>query len=157
MTYVGIDPGVGGGLAALSERGRVLMATSMPRSPRELVALLIQLPCNSSVVLEAVHAMPRHLTGGVGNFKLGHNHGMLEGALAAFNLEVLAVAPVKWQNALGCRTKGDKRITRQRAADMFPQIRVTHATADALLLAEYCRRLDAGDRTTRVVLEQRRR
>lgn len=155
MTYVGIDPGKGGGLAALSTAGRVLMATSMPATKAALVDLLIQLPTRSTVMLEQVHATPQ--MGVVSAFTFGRGFGILEGVLEAFRFEVRGVAPLKWMNALKCRTRGDKNITKQRAADMFPQIRVTHATADALLLAEYCRRLDAGDRTTRLVLEHRRR
>ena len=39
-------------------------------------------------------------------------------------------------------SKGDKNVTKRRAQELFPGARVTHAVADALLLAEYCRRLE---------------
>jgi hypothetical protein len=42
-----------------------------------------------------------------------------------------------WQKALGCLTKGDKNITKRKAQEMFPGIKVTHATADSLLIAHY--------------------
>jgi hypothetical protein len=37
-------------------------------------------------------------------------------------------------------TKGDKNVSKRRAQELFPQLKVTHATADALLIAEYGRR-----------------
>lgn len=52
------------------------------------------------------------------------------------------VAPVKWQTAMQCRTGGDKNISKRRASELFPGVRLTHAIADALLLAEYARRLE---------------
>jgi hypothetical protein len=43
-------------------------------------------------------------------------------------------------------TKGDKHISKQRAQQLFPSAKVTHAIADALLLAEYCGRVHRGIR-----------
>jgi hypothetical protein len=34
-------------------------------------------------------------------------------------------------------TKGNKNITKQKAQELFPGIKVTHAIADALLIATY--------------------
>jgi hypothetical protein len=51
------------------------------------------------------------------------------------------VTPQRWQKSMGCRTGGDKRISRDAAQRLHPRIRVTHWNADALLLAEYARRL----------------
>lgn len=47
---------------------------------------------------------------------------------------------------MGCLTNGDKNITKQRAQQLFPSAKVTHKIADALLLAEYCRRVHRGIR-----------
>jgi hypothetical protein len=38
-------------------------------------------------------------------------------------------------------SKGDKNVTKRRAQQLFPQLKVTHAIADALLIAEYGRRV----------------
>jgi hypothetical protein len=38
-------------------------------------------------------------------------------------------------------TKGDKNITKRKAQELFPEIKITHAIADSLLIAEYGRRL----------------
>ena len=51
------------------------------------------------------------------------------------------VLPQTWQGKMGCRTGGDKNISKAAAQRLFPKVTVTHAIADALLLAEYARRL----------------
>jgi len=38
---------------------------------------------------------------------------------------------------MGCMTKGDKNVSKRRSQELFPQIKVTHAIADALLIASY--------------------
>jgi hypothetical protein len=35
-----------------------------------------------------------------------------------------------------CRTGGDKNISKARAQELFPRVKVTHKNADALLLAK---------------------
>jgi hypothetical protein len=39
---------------------------------------------------------------------------------------------------MGCLTGGNKRITLDRARQLFPKLQITHQTADALLLAYLC-------------------
>ena len=63
-------------------------------------------------------------------------------ALCAATIPYEEVTPQKWQKALGCRTGGDKNVSKARAQALFPLQNITHAIADALLLAEYCRRLE---------------
>jgi len=41
---------------------------------------------------------------------------------------------------MGCLTKGDKNVSKRRAQELFPALKVTHAIADALLIAEFARR-----------------
>jgi hypothetical protein len=40
-----------------------------------------------------------------------------------------------------CRSGGDKKITKAAAQRLFPRMKVTHKNADALLIAEYGRRV----------------
>ena len=61
-------------------------------------------------------------------------------ALIAAGIPFETVTPAKWQGAMGCRTKGDKNVTKRKAQDLFPGVKVTHAIADALLIAEWGRR-----------------
>jgi hypothetical protein len=44
-----------------------------------------------------------------------------------------------------CLTGGDKNISKRRAQELFPSLKITHAVADALLIAEYGRRLERGE------------
>jgi hypothetical protein len=45
-----------------------------------------------------------------------------------------------WQGALECLSGGSKNVTKLRAQQLFPGEKVTHGSADALLIAEYGRR-----------------
>jgi hypothetical protein len=58
------------------------------------------------------------------------------------------ISPLKWQNRLACRTKGDKKVTKSLAIKLFPFLSktlssgerkstVTLDTADALLIGLY--------------------
>lgn len=146
QTIIGIDPGVGGGFAFLeADTGDVISTATMPETDRDLLDLLQPYAMAARCYLETVHAMPptirgKKVGGSVGNFKLGQSDGRLCMALAAHCIPYDRIAPVKWQTAMQCRTEGDKRVSRKRAQELFPHIKVTHAVADALLLAEYGRR-----------------
>lgn len=80
--------------------------------------------------------------------KLYRSIGQLEGVCHAFGYIPTLISPIKWQNALGTRTKGNKRVTLDAAKQLFPFLartgakgqeisEVTHAVADALLIALY--------------------
>lgn len=47
--------------------------------------------------------------------------------------------PRVWQKIMGCLTGGDKNVSKARAQQLFPQIKVTHAIADSLLIASAAR------------------
>jgi len=89
-------------------------------------------------VLEKVNAMPKQ--GVVSMFKFGSSYGELKMALVAAGIRFEQVSPVSWQTALKCRTKGDKNVSKSRAQELFPDMKITHAIADSLLIAEYARR-----------------
>ncbi len=154
MFYVGIDPGVSGGIAVLSESGAVVSAVSMPKTPRDILDALIFTvdPAHHGVraVIERVSASPQ--MGVVSAFTFGRGLGGLHMALTAAGITFDEVTPGVWQGAMGVRqttgktslgtsaAKKDKNITKRRAQALFPGVVVTHATADALLLAEFWRR-----------------
>lgn len=144
-TIIGIDPGVSGGLAFMDAATRAVIVARMPDTDHELLQLLRRHAHGGYAYLENVHAMPpvikgKKVGGSVGNFKLGQQDGRLCMALTAAGIPFDRVAPTKWQDALQCRTGGDKKISKARAQQLFPDLAVTHAIADALLLAEYGRR-----------------
>lgn len=148
MMYVGIDPGGSGGVAALSEGGGVLFVEKMPATDRDLLDLFRDLARLEGIeggargVIEKVGVMPKQ--GIVSAFTFGRNVGALHLALAAAEVPFDEVLPAKWQLVMGCRSRGDKNVTKRRAQQLFPHEKVTHAIADALLIAEYCRRTRHG-------------
>lgn len=152
MRFIGIDPGVSGAIAMLEPCGqtvagvRVIEASvrKMPSTERDLLDLLeVDVGPNSFACLEFVRAMPR--MGVASMFKFGQGYGALRMALVAANIPFDEVTPQKWQKAMQCRTGGDKNVSKRRAQELFPTIKVSHWNADALLIAEYCRRLKAGE------------
>jgi len=81
--------------------------------------------------------------------KLGRSLGQFEGVCTAHGYIPTLVFSTKWQNFLECRTKGNKNVTKTLATKIFPFLSrtlkgsgeqkstVTHAVADALLIALY--------------------
>lgn len=144
MKYIGIDPGVSGGIAILwvgPPGAPIPRAVPMPTTDADLLDFLTQavLVESARAVLERVSSSPQ--MGVVSAFTFGKSYGGLKMALAAVRIPYDEVTPQKWQQVMGCLTKGDKNVSKRRAQQLFPQVKVTHAIADALLLAEYCRRM----------------
>lgn len=143
--YIGIDPGVGGGLALLNEEGRAIATSKMPETDADLLALLRAWADKENprvgatrAALEFVRSSPQ--MGVVSAFTFGRGYGALRMALCAAGIPYDEVTPQKWQAAIGCRSHGDKNVTKRRAQELFPGMTVTHAVADALLIAEWSRR-----------------
>lgn len=141
MRYIGLDPGVGGGIAVLNSFGGLLKAVRMPQTDQDILACLSDGEGASEparAALEFVRSSPQ--MGVVSAFTFGRGYGGLRMALVAQYIQFDEVRPQVWQKALGCLTKGDKHVTKARAQELFPHVKVTNYIADALLLAEYCRR-----------------
>lgn len=150
MIFLGIDPGLSGGVAALTKSGMWVTAQKMPATERDLLELLQEVRRDAAgygtdqirATLEFVRSSPQ--MGVASAFKFGAGYGGLRMALAASAIPFDEVTPQKWQVAMRCRSGGDKNVTKRRAQELFPGGAVTHAIADALLLAEYGRRLHLG-------------
>jgi crossover junction endodeoxyribonuclease RuvC len=146
MCYIGIDPGVSGGIVAIGDGGEVRHLAKMPDTPAGVIAvfrdIVVSCPVHPRATLEHVRSSPQ--MGVVSAFTFGRGLGVIEAALASFAIPYDTVTPRKWQGSMSCLSKGDKNITKRRAAQLFPAVIVTHAYADALLLAEYGRRLHRG-------------
>lgn len=158
--YVGIDPGKDGGLACLCPGGSVLAVERMPPTERDLVDMLEswyfmtedEAACCLTVYVEDVHSMPKQ--GVASSFKFGFGCGVIRGVLAALGARYEMVSPMRWQKPLGCLVKGrkatddqtsKKNVNKAVAQRLFPQVpKITHATADALMIAEYGRRKELG-------------
>lgn len=164
MIIIGADPGTSGALAFLrtvSLSNAVGIGTvRLSASERDLCDWLSSILIDGDsqetahAYLERVSASPG--AGVSGMFRFGQSYGALRMLLTAHHVPFDLVQPLKWQQAMGCaRPAGQpkesqtahKNRTKARAQQLFPELRITHAIADAILIAEYGRRLRAGELT----------
>ena len=142
MITIGIDPGKNGGIAIIDEKGYAY-ADKMPETIADLFehfdSLRMSIHGNCRAFVEQVHSSPQ--MGVKSAFTFGNSFGHLEMALTACGIPFERIRPQEWQKALRCMTKGDKNVSKRRAQELFPTIKITHAIADALLIAEYGRYL----------------
>ena len=141
---MGIDVGVSGGVAFISEDGNEQFACKIKVGEDKLIEYVNRF--RKSVVatrLELVHSSPQ--MGVKSAFTFGQSNGFLRGMLVSLGLPFETVRPIVWMDYLDCRTGGDKNITKRKAQELFPKLKVTHAVADALLIAEYCRLTELKD------------
>lgn len=139
--FIGCDPGISGGIAIVGD-GMQPFAWSMPETERDLWDLVSALKTwedrPSVAAVEVVHAMPKQ---GVSScFTFGRGYGALRMAIIAAGIPLREVQPRAWQKALGCLTGGDKNVSKRMAQQLFPSLKINHAIADALLIAEWLRR-----------------
>lgn len=145
MIYIGCDPGQSGGIAILRERA---YAFPMPETRKDLIDLLWEWLGHAhtvQAVVEKVHAMPKQ--GVSSSFKFGMQYERICMALVCKGVSFREVSPQAWQRALKIPFKKASETKHQHKArlkavaqELFPSTNVTLKTADALLLAEYCRR-----------------
>ena len=148
--YMGIDPGLSGGIGIVTEDGKGSMTFSMPKTHEEILWLFRYLNTEKLMfaMMEKVNAGQSF--GRKACFTFGHNVGYLEMALHAAKIPWDSVASGKWMRKMNCLTGGDKVVTRQKAQQMFPNAktigttRLTDKVCEALLIAEYCRKLRLG-------------
>lgn len=154
--YIGVDPGQNGGLVALLPRA-VVWVTPMPATERDVWDWFTMHDCNDPrnnlysvyAMIEKVHSMPKQ--GVASSFKFGVNYGMLRAFLVAAGMRFEEVTPRTWQKAIGIspRKKNEtgvqwKNRLKAKAQQLFPHEHVTLKVADALLIAEYCKRKHKG-------------
>ena len=149
MYFIGIDPGKSGALAVIDDEGYVWNTKTFNESDYALVLNEMASTPNVRVVLEHVGAMPGQ--GSVSMFNVGANFGFIKGLLAANNLPYELVRPQKWKRMFSCTS--DKNTSVEVAHRLFPNVDLRRTTrcskphdgiAEALLMAEYCRRTNLG-------------
>jgi crossover junction endodeoxyribonuclease RuvC len=136
LIYIGIDPGKSGAIAIA--KGSDWTVIRLNQTEHDIAGQLSQaMGFPSIAVVEKVHSSPQ--MGVKSAFTFGESFGFLKGLLAAYSIPYSLVTPQVWQKRMGCMTKGDKNVTKQAAQRRWPGEKITHADADARLLAEYCR------------------
>lgn len=166
--YIGIDPGKSGGIAMVADQGAVKLLVPMPSTDHDLWAVFDHIMDDRGeyeldlfACLENVHAMPGQ--GVASMFTFGQGLGSLRMALTAAGIPFEMPTPQSWMKSLGipsrrkevrkgkrvvkpAETPGQyKKRLKAKAQQLFPGVEgITDKTADALLIAEYCRRNRTG-------------
>ncbi len=150
MVILGIDPGLTGALALLSNGGiEVFDVPTMKARVRgrevnwpEVARWVDAAGHIDHAVIEAVAAMPKQ--GVASMFKFGFTAGGLRGIVAAHFIPVTMVSPQRWKREMG--VPKEKDAARARASELFPShcdlfVRVKdHGRAEAALIALWGRR-----------------
>lgn len=138
---IGVDPGASGGIGYVhKDYAQAWKLDGLTLADTwDLVTELWNL--SEFAVLEKVNGRPPpgRKAGASGMFKFGQSYGQLEALIVAAKIRYSLVTPQKWQGALSCKTGGDKNVTKAKAQQLWPHLKITHAIADALLIAEYGR------------------
>lgn len=142
IRFIGIDPGKTGAIAVLDVTGQIVQVEKMPANLRDLFDIIDAYAIDSRAALEFVRTSPAMGVVSAGTFM--RNYGHCEMALIAAGVGYYDVHPARWQRYLDCLTKGNKNVTKAAAAALWPDRKITHAIADALLIAEWCRRKHVG-------------
>jgi len=150
--YIGIDPGQSGGIARIVSDGKPVV-WPMPVTTKDLWEILhvgcIQPEYKTIVFIEKVHSMPGQ--GVASTFKFGVNYGKLLGMLAALSVRYEEIPPRTWQKGLGIPPRDKarnesktafKNRLKAKAQQLYPNIKFTLKTCDAMLIAEYCKRMN---------------
>lgn len=156
VNYLGIDPGVSGGIAVLTGGTGAAFVTPMLATVADLWQVLDFLdPARTRALVEKLGGMPRDKNGkamqsGTTMLVMGRNYGHVEMALVGRHIPFREMLPRQWQSIMGVLGDGKESRTEKKnrhkamAQELFPGVKVTHAIADALLLAECLRRLELG-------------
>lgn len=162
-TIMGIDPGKNGGIAIKTNDETSVLSMSN-KTEMDIWEWMVDQPRPTMCYIEKVHSMPGQ--GVKSMFSFGQNYGFLRGLLIARGVPFEEVLPNTWQDYMKVKLttakkneidrevarlpkekqakkkknleyKLKKQNTYQRAQQLFPDIKVTHAIADALLISEY--------------------
>lgn len=160
--FIGIDPGLSGGLALIGEDGALIQAVPMPRlqgssGPLDMYAIKewfawTKRSYSVSAAIERVSVRPKE--GIRSALTTGTNWGFIKGMLIAISARHEEPTPQQWKKELGLpkRPGSERKLAKQDAVvlanRLFPGIdltpgrkRVPHdGMADAVLIAEYARR-----------------
>ena len=166
-TLIAIDPGQNGGIAIRHHDGSVTACT-IPATVRDFIDLLTEIVRNHYlddtsipiVIMEDVPPYTGKAQSGSSAFKFGRNIGQLEGVIQCLQLRFEKVRPQKWQKALSLGTsKGMSRTDwknklKTRAQELRPELKITLATSDAVLILEWWIAMKLSDNLSQIKLAQ---
>lgn len=148
-TIISIDPGKSGGIAIQHDRSKIILEP-MPETEGDIIALLSEhrLMADTeqreriAVIEEVPTFAGRHLPAHA-IAKLYGNYKFIVGALQATHWRIEAIRPQAWQKTFSLGTRaGCKSATvwknklKAKAQQLYPDLKITLKTADALLMLE---------------------
>lgn len=149
---IGIDPGACGALAYILD-DKVVVHKTKDCDPLDALAdtdPLNEYGTGRVAYIEEVGGYVGKPQPGSAMFKFGRQYGYWLGLLRAMGVRTILVKPQVWQKGLsglqGKKSQERKRALRDEAARRFPNVKVTLANCDALLIADYGRRQELGSK-----------
>jgi hypothetical protein len=157
MKFVGLDPGVsGGGGRIWTDDNLAIIGYDVfafeKMTPWDITNTLRQFATGDGhdaprpvVLIEKQGTRPTDSRPGVA--KLHHQCGMLHGILYGLGIAFEDLPPATWQKMFkllmpkGTSSTVKKNKHKAVAQRLFPEIKMTHAISDGLLIAEYGRRM----------------
>lgn len=141
MDIIAVDPGAKGGIA-FQRGGEITLKGFTKFTETEFIESVRGYdPTNTAAVVEAVPPYVGKAIPSSSAFKLGYNYGFEVGVLMALKFPVHLVKPQKWQAGLsglaGLTGQARKRQLKNHACRLYPQLQITLATADALLILDW--------------------
>lgn len=148
--YIGCDPGASGALVCISEDGIEIIPYD-EENYREALERWSKDDCVAAI--EKVGPMPGQ--GVSSTFSFGMNWGFIRGMFYTLRIPVQLIPPQTWKKLFSLNlskeySKADKKArTIQTVKELFPDISLKRTPrsrtdddgiADAIMIAEYCRR-----------------
>ena len=168
MIFLGVDPGLTGGVASLSGDGKLITISDYAKddsgrvcsqSLSNIISAIKDFHGGEDIIccLEKSQAMPGQ--GVVGMFNYGCTYGITYSTLKLSGAEIIEISPQKWKKEFDLNSNKKAGIIRtkedsvEKAIELFPSREASlrrvkksggyvmlHGRSDALLIAEYCRR-----------------
>jgi len=139
-----IDPGIKGGVATVFGSLNKIKLSNFD-TPTEYIEHLLELEGIHKGFLQVyIEAAPAYCGKNIPSssaFKLGKSCGLLEGIVRARQIPLEFISPKKWQAPLaglkGLTGNPRKKALKDHACRLFPHLKPTLRTADALLMAHF--------------------
>ena len=154
--YFGIDPGKSGSVSAIWDDGTPWEGSpcKLDGTGKDIADWFHQFDLHRArAVLEKVHAgvfgaigKDKRSMGVVSAFSFGQSYGHIQGILDANEVPYVFVTPQEWMKSYGigtaskCASRTEwKNKLKAEAQRRWPFLKITHANADSLLIAEWAR------------------
>ena len=155
--YLGVDPGKKGGWAVISEEGRCLYTAALPYTGDQIDVVTLDSDitawCKPFTDVSAVIEHPLVRTGesDTGHLNSGKNFGILIAIATLKGFRIHTPQPGPWKSKM--RLSSDKSQSMKLCDQLFPEAHnwirgprggAFDGLAEAILIAEYQRRIDGG-------------